>query len=160
MRIYLILLIFILISGCNSKYEYWDIAKFRMNPHALEDNEKVKMLYSSRGPNDNKKLEYYIHMIVISQKTGDTVNILTTVNNSFTEADKERVFTFLNASNPITKMMQSDPDKNNDLSELNNGKLKDIRKVARDPKFDNIADNTFPTVIGVIGFETLHDIPK
>jgi hypothetical protein len=160
MKINLFLAIFLYTISCTSKYEYWNISKFKMSPSALEDNEEVKILFSSQGPDSNKDLEYYIHLIVVSQKTGDTVNVLTTVNNGLDISDKDKVFNYIAQDNPITKLLQTDLDKADDLADVNRGKLKDINKVARDPEFDYIADNIYPTVIGVIGFENLDSIKK
>ena len=146
----------ILFTRCGQTYhyEYWDISKFRLDSLALSDNEEIKLLYTSRGPDNNKELKYYIHVIAISQKTGDTVNILTIAENGFTMEDKDKVFNYFDQNNIASKLMQSGLDDlkiPNNLSEINKIKLKEINKVVRDPKFDHIADNNYPTVIGVIG---------
>jgi len=146
-------LIFVFTS-CDHGYEFWDISKFNIVDTALKDNEEIKLLYSSRGPGNNKDLEYYIQIVAVSQKTGDTVNILTTDENGFAADDGDRVFNYFNQDNLITKITQSDLDKLKDLKNVDDiGKTapKKILKVARDPKFDDIADNTYPTVIGSIG---------
>jgi hypothetical protein len=73
----------LLLLGCSRNYEYWDISEFKIAPNALEDGEKIKVIYTSQGPDNNDDLEYYYHLIVISKNSGDTINILTTVNNLF-----------------------------------------------------------------------------
>ena len=128
------------LSSCNHGYKFWDISKFSIVDSALKDKEEIKLLYSSRGPDNNEDLKYYIQIVAVSQKTGDTVNILTTVNNGISMDDKNKVFNYFDQNNFVSKSIQNDTKK-----------LKDITKVARDPKFDNIADNKFPTVIGTIG---------
>jgi hypothetical protein len=48
--------------------------------------------------------------------------------------------------------MDSEKIKNmNDVNKASKKTSKKIMKVVRDPKFDNIADNKYPTVIGSIG---------
>ena len=48
--------------------------------------------------------------------------------------------------------MNSDSSKKmNHIDDYNNFKYKKISKVARDPNFDYIADNQYPTIIGCIG---------
>jgi hypothetical protein len=146
-----------LITGCGNKYEFWDISKFRIDNSALEDNEEVKLIYTSRGPDYNKDLKYYIHLIAVSQKTGDTVNILTTADNGLTMEDKDKVFNFFNQDNVASKLIQMDPEKLKEIKhidDINNTELKKIDKVARDPNFDGIADNNYPTIIGTIGTMT------
>ena len=153
--IYFYVLLAMLLTSCGgTKYEFWDLSNFKMKDDALENNEEIKLLYSSRGPGNNEDIDYYIHLIVISQKTGDTVNVLTTANNGFKTTDKDKVFNFFDKNNAATKIMQlksSDIKSIEDLKGLDEMKLKKIDKVARDPKFDNLANNDYPTVIGSIG---------
>jgi len=118
-----------LITACSSKYKYWDISKFNIDNHVLQPLEEIKLLYSSRAPEYDNDRKYYIHIVVESQKTGDTINILTTANNVFVQQDGGKIFNFL-------------PDENT---------TDHFQKVARDPEYDHIADNNFPTVIGGIG---------
>ena len=146
----LISLIVLTLFGCKSKYEYWDIDKFNLIEDALKDGEEIKLIYTSQSPDYNKDLEYYIHVIVVSQLSGDTVNILTTANNGFKKGDEKKVYNFLNSDNIATKIAQTDL-KNLESTNFNETELKDIKKVLRDPEFDYIADNNFPTIIGVIG---------
>ena len=150
-------LLTIILTSCGNKYEFWDISKFQIDKNALEDNEEIKLLYTSRGPDDNRELEYYIHLIAISQKTGDTVNILTTANNEITMSDKDKVFNYFNQDNVATKLLQMDLlniKEIKHIDDIDQMDSKKIDKVARDPDFDNIANNNFPTVIGSIGTKT------
>ena len=143
-----------MLLSCGNGYEFWDISKFLIKKNALENNEEIKLLYTSRGPDFNTDKDYYIHLIVVSQKTGDTVNILTTTNNNFTEADKDKVFNYFNQDSDISKISEMDPDKIKELKhvdDLKDFEYKKIDKVARDPKFDDLADNKHPTVFGSIG---------
>lgn len=155
--IYITVLLTIILTSCGSKYEYWDISKFNIDNSSLEDNEEIKLLYTSRGPDNNKNLEYYIQLIAISQKTGDTVNILTTADNGITMSDKNKVFNFFNQDNVVSKLSQMDFESIKNIKhvdEIDKMKTSKINKVARDPNFDNLADNDFPTIIGSIGTMT------
>ncbi|MES2617998.1 MAG: hypothetical protein V4613_08965 [Bacteroidota bacterium] len=146
-------LLSITLFGC-SKYEYWDISQFNMQPNALEDGEEIKLIYTSQGPDYNRDLKYYIHLIAVSQKTGDTVNILVTGNNGLKDEDGDKIFNYFNADNPVVIMGEMDPDeipKAGTIDSLKNMPRKIITKVARDPEFDDIAHNHYPTVIGGIG---------
>ena len=155
MRIACILTLYLLlVSSCNHGYKFWDISKFNIVDTALTDGEEIKLLYSSRAPDYNEDQEYYTHVVAVSQKTGDTVNILSTINNGFSMDDKDKVFNYLDQNNIASKLSQMDADKLKDvkkIDEINKSERKRIIKVARDPKFDNIADNNYPTVIGTIG---------
>jgi len=154
LTIYFLGLFTFLMTSCGNKYEFWEVSKFKIDNSVLEDNEEIKLLYTSRGPDNNKELKYYIHLIAVSQKTGDTVNILTTVDNGITMDDKDKIFNFFNQDNVASKLIQMDLDNLKDvkdISDINKADLKKIDKVARDPKFDNIADNNYPAIIGTIG---------
>ncbi|MES2773432.1 MAG: hypothetical protein V4722_04580 [Bacteroidota bacterium] len=124
-----LMLALLAVVACGSKYRLWDIDKFKIDAGALAPLEEIKLLYSSRAPDMAADRNYYLHVVVVSQKTGDTVNILTTSDNGFVATDGDKVFNFIPEINPS----------------------KEIHKVARDPEFDGIADNHFPTVIGTIG---------
>jgi hypothetical protein len=53
---YLLAILTVFIIACESKYTYWETSKFNMVPSALEDDEEIKLIYSSRGPGNNKDL--------------------------------------------------------------------------------------------------------
>jgi len=152
--IYFLGLFTFLMTSCGNKYEFWEVSKFKIDNSVLEDNEEIKLLYTSRGPDNNKELKYYIHLIAVSQKSGDTINILSIADNGFTMDNKDNIFNFFNQDNVITKQIQVDLEKRKDIKpidDMNKVELKKIDKVARDPKFDNIADNNYPAIIGTIG---------
>ena len=153
-KLLLILLLIITTVSC-SKYDFWDISKFNIQENALSNNEDVKIIYSSQSPDKNTDLDYYIHLIVVSQKSKDTINILTTLNNRFKLNDKTKIYTYRNEDDAMTKLIQSDLRnlENLDLNNISNSQTKKIYKIARDPEFDYMADNSFPTVIGFISKE-------
>lgn len=147
----------IILAACsnNHGYKFWDVSKFHFVDTVLKNNEEIKLLYSSRGPGNNEGLEYYIQLVVVSQKSGDTANILTTVDNGFMAGDKDKIFNYFDQNNIVTQNTYLRPE---DVGELNKYSNRDtthkILKVARDPKYDEMADNNYPTVIGTIGVLT------
>lgn len=153
------LLTLLFLTSCGTKYEYWETSKFVIDNTALAESEEIKLLYASRGPNKTADKDFYYHLIVISQKTGDTVNILTTVNNNITESDENKIYNFYSEDGLLSNLMRVDPKelteikKIDDVTEMNPPKRLD--KVARDPAFDVIANNNYPTVIGFIGSDTV-----
>jgi hypothetical protein len=141
-----------LFTGCSeNKYKQWNVSKFVINADALKDKEELKLIYSSSSPNTNN--EAYTHLIVVSQLTGDTVNILTSINNAFESSDGDRIFNYLSPDNFATKVSQVDLS-NLKIEEIvekaKNNKSKKLLKVWRDPKFDNLSDNSHPTVFGIV----------
>ena len=128
-----------------ASYEYWPLSKFNMDNTALNNNEEIKLLYSSRSKDYNQDKEYYIHLVVVSVSTGDTVNILTLSDNGFGKDAGSKTFNYIDGNSVAGKAM---------TEVLGDGESSDVKltKVIRDPNFDIIADNDYPTVIGMVGF--------
>lgn len=141
------------ILGCGSRYEYWDISHFKMDPNALSDKEEITVLYSSRAPDYQNDLEHFIHFVVVSRRTGDTVNVLSISNTHVKKDDSKKVFNYFDPNNPMSKidLMHQQGITVQNVNEIATDKLYAIQNVLRDPAFDFIANNTHPTVIGTIG---------
>ena len=147
----------VMFSSCNDKtYKYWDISEFEITENALKNGEKIKILYASQGPDINEDKEYYYHYVIVSKKTGDTVNVLSTKNitlNKLTE-NKNRI-RFVSLSGESMNFLRQLNEKHLKDEQLkksleNNNQIKsninlNIEKVARDPEFDN------PAIIGYLG---------
>ncbi len=150
---FLILLIFI-VESCGNPYEYWDTSKFKFDDSALLDTEAIRLIYSSRGPDYNNDSKSFIHIIAISEKTGDTVNILTTAYNHFNENPNiDETFNFIALDNIVSETFLNNMKivyNNQSKESIKKQILEKISKVARDPNFDDLADNNYPTVIGFI----------
>lgn len=153
----LVTLIIMLLMACGGNHVYWDIANFNMDDEALEDDEKIQLLYSTSGPDHDSNHRYYNHLIVVSQKSGDTVNVLSVANHGVSLDDMEDLYVFYNrdsrAAKFIERTLAADQGDGN-AEEYDHTK---IDKVIRDPNFDHIADNDYPTIIGVIGKSALSE---
>jgi len=149
---YLIILVF-LFFGCNSKNEFWDVNHFEFNDKALKDGENISLLYASRAP-DYKNEDYYVHYVVISDLSGDTVNVLSNINYHLTDRDDGLDFVFHSDNKRTGKSLELDHEKYQnttlDTNFLNNLETKICNKVIRDSHFDHIADNKYPTIKGKI----------
>jgi hypothetical protein len=157
----LFLFFLIAVSSCTTKYSFWPVSKFHMDENALAESEKVKVIYTTRGEGENT--DAYVHIIVISKESGDTVNVLTSIDNDFKQEDSDKSFIYTSRFTDFGKIFSMRVDKLKELHNLDT--LKNIQpasysKVLRDPKFDFLADNNFPTVIGFIGEEILADTAK
>lgn len=154
MRTIYYIMLLIVLAGCN-RYEYWDISKFNMDEDALEIGEEIKVLYTSRAPDSNKDKAYFIHYVVVSQQTGDTVNVLSHFQH-ITEWDqpkKEYIFLQHYALETLSDSMEMvNIDNVEDIKDFLVDPGVETNKVARYPAFDDIADNNYSTIIGSIGF--------
>ena len=154
MKLLPILSLALLLAACGSRYKFWHISQFHLQPLSLKDGEEIKLIYFSQGPDDNVDLDYFFHVIAVSQRTGDTVNILTTANPGIAADEGDRVFNFISQENDMAKLVHAELDNIThvkDLEQLKPVDLRSITKVARDPAFDELADNKHPTVIGWVG---------
>lgn len=155
MKKILFLILPLILISCKDDYDFWDINKFKFKKDALKDDEEIKLLYASNGPDENKEKNYYYHLIVVSQVSGDTVNVLTASQNGFNKDSGNEVFNYYDEHNIATIISHNGINLNSldgkNISETEKLTLKKIDKVSRDKEFDNIADNNYPTVIGSIG---------
>lgn len=159
-QLVLLILISCSFSSCKNTPEYWEISKFNLVKGALIDGEEIRLVYTSRSPDSNKDLEYYVHFVVVSVQSGDTVNVLSPKSIAIEGVSADDVFNYFDQINIASKLLQGDFNdlkSIDDVQELTKATAKKINKVVRDPKFDNIADNTHPTVIGSIGKLTLNE---
>ena len=148
--LFLLSILCLTLASCEGeKATYRATQAFNLNNLALKDGETVKLLYMGSKLN---KLESncYLQLIVISQESGDTVNILTNQNLHITKSDGDKVFNFFDENNLINRVEQLKEETTaQDLDKLKPAKRHD--KVAIDPKFHNFSYNNWPTVIGSIG---------
>lgn len=146
----LFLTIGILISCDSAKYR--DTSEFILQPYALKDGEKVRLL-AYFYINSNRQKNVYNHVIAISEESGDTCNILIPWDHGFKETDENIIYNYIGPENlvntlDIEKMTFSSNDLNIDDYKT---KFPDYKKVIRIPEFDDIAINNFPTVKGSLG---------
>jgi hypothetical protein len=149
---YIVVAFAVLFNSCGNNYEFWDISKFRIDNEALADWEEVQLIYCSPDPqHDEVDFPFYTHMIVVSSRSGDTVNVLSRTGNWLSHEKKNQIFRFIKQESNAAKIIQKHFDEIKNTSEPTNQPTEQINKVCRDPKFDFLADNTFPSIIGVIG---------
>jgi len=140
-------------TSCKKEYDFWSISKFNIDKTALSEGEEIKLLYTSSGTDENLEKEYYIHLVTVSLKSKDTVNILTTSKDFLNENSGKETFNYYKENSLFSKITQSvlNGEKIKHLDDLKDVDNNKITKVARDIEYDYIADNNFPTVIGMIG---------
>jgi hypothetical protein len=155
MRYSLFLLVVVLLISCQN-IEYSDLDEFSIEENALKEGEEFEVIYSlTLAQNDNTE-NAFNHYIVISQESGDTVNLLS--SGASPVRDRDEVFSFSSKYNNLLDLTLESHMQNFDLdSALGNRKIDEIeadrkidpsRKVLRDSKFDSVAKNSHPTIIG------------
>lgn len=125
-----------------------------MRPAALKNGEKIKLVFSLTGDGNNQDGQYYNQLIVVSQDSGDTCNVLIPVNHGFDESDGEKVFTYFSPEDESARLIMMETEK---LAEIKN--VRDI-KAPSFPKYNDVIynkdaedliRNNYPTVFGFVG---------
>ena len=146
-RLLSILFAILVLHACVPDIAYRDLSEFQINPSALDNLEAIELLYASATPTEEEHLTYFIHAVGISKTTGDTINVLSTFNRGAGGGSSKNEFKYLSLESEegkayFTKMYGDTPY---DFSSI----LK-INRVTYDKRFDYIAKNNYPTVIGYL----------
>ena len=141
------------IASCGAKYR--SVSDLNLQPTALKEDEPVKLIFAMTGSTDNREDKYYNQIIVVSQETGDTCNILVPVNHALQQGDGDKVFYYSSPNNKTAMIiLQPDlqPEKIRDGININDLTVMFPKydKVIYDSKYKSWLSNNFPTVFGVI----------
>lgn len=157
------LLLFIPFMACLSmqaspgEYQFWNLSQFNIDTNALGELEPIRLLYGSDGPKDSHFQEYYYHYLAVTQNFQDTINILAPASLDRSGVDSTTVYFFISEGNPVTNYLYLSPEEMMAIEGIDLDLPRPERRalIARNPSYDHIADNDFPTVIG--GFGILKD---
>lgn len=141
----LVLVFCSIFSACMEEKPYFSVDQFTIQRGVLEDNDHVSLLYYSGHASDAD--EYFAQVIVVSEESGDTVNILIPGSLSIEQNDNTFSFSYQSASSAYAL----DIFKDNKYWKSEESALANIKKVTRDSRYDETALNAYPTCIGIIG---------
>jgi len=116
-----------------------DLSEFDLEKNALENHEEVIVLGTSENP-ENGNEDYFIHMIVKSVKSGDTINVLFW---GARETYGEEIKSFIAPDDIFLNIENKKID------------LKSIKKVYSNPEYIDINWRKYPSIIGKV--MTLYD---
>lgn len=145
-RIIISLFLAALVTSC-SEYSFRSVDEFVFDENALHDEEYVKIIYSSGAPDDGINIDYYVHMIGVSQETNDTVNIFTP---STYMVDAGKLFYYFISENTDSGKLFKNLQKVIDgaqLSDLSDDKLE---KVVSNKNGQDWEINNYPTSCGTL----------
>jgi hypothetical protein len=140
---------FILFS-CAPDIAYQDLSNFNIQANAIPNNTKLLMMYSSASPKEEKDLSYFIHLVGVVKNGTDTVNVLTTFNRGDGGGSAKNVFKYYTLDSKEGLEYFENLYKDGSKSESKLSEISDITRVTYDKRFDYIAKNSYPTVIGFI----------
>ena len=130
-----------LLNACNNNYDFRPISDFKIDT-TIRNIDSVKVLHCSGGPANDKDIDYYYHLIVVSDSTHDTLNLLTPIITGI-ENDSESWCLIIQKSLEYSLYQ--------DLFLNEKQGLKELSKVITNTTFKDIEYNHYPSVICILG---------
>jgi hypothetical protein len=126
-----------------------DISEFTINDSILKDGDYVRILGSSGNLTEEHEIDFYNLVVVESEETGDTVNILVT---NFYQSDLNDPRTqFLSNSSLEGKLVENFKDIQ-DKIKIDEIEAKSYDKVFYDSEYIQIDVRKFPAITGNLGW--------
>src|SRR5690606_31674181 len=123
---FIILATLALLLSCKNKPTNLDsfmvnLSEFQINDTILKDGDRVRILGSSGNLTEEHEIDFYNLVVVRSEKTGDTINVLVT---NFFQADLNNPYTrFISNTSVFGKILE----RNSDAEQLNGTNIKDLK---------------------------------
>ena len=143
------------LQSCNNKpmniNEFMvDISEFKIDNTILKDGDYVEVLGSSGNLTEEHNIDFYNLVVVRSEETGDTVNVLVT---NFYQSNLNNPRTrFISNSSLIGKLLESNGDpKKNDGINIKDIKPKSYKKVFYDREYIQVDVRKYPSITGNLG---------
>lgn len=161
MKKILSLLPFLLLLACNSDTSRLDkymvaISEFKIDPEILQDGDYVEILGSSGNLREDDKIDFYNLVVVRSERTGDTVNVLLT-NYFMADLNNPRT-RFLSNTSTIGKLIEKASSlKDIEGKQLENIKPKTFKKVFYDSEYIQVDVRDIPAITGNLGDFSLEE---
>jgi len=127
--------------SCISNYITVDINHFKIDNEILKDGALVQVLSFSGMPDINENVDHYIHMIIVSLESNDTINFLT-IKPAGILSDEDKIMNYFSENSLIYQDILTS------LESQNSGRL---NKVIVSKDFQTDINNSYPTVIGILG---------
>lgn len=153
------LLAFGILYSCNSGQKdldkfMVDISEFNINDTILKDGDYVEILGSSGNLTREHEIDFYNLIVVRSEDTGDTVNVLVT---NFYQSDLNNPRTrFISNSSISGKLLENVEN----FSELDGVNIKDIKSkkyknIFYDSEYIQVDVRKYPSITGNLGDYTI-----
>lgn len=140
-------IILIAVACQDSRKNMIKVDEFQMDKTALKDSEEIEILCGSGNPEYGEE-DYYIHLIVRSTETGDTVNLL---HSGSVDQSEGRIKNFISNESSTGKVLDNlDRILNSESgsSNVNDMKVKTFDYVFSDPEFIVLDRKRYPAIIG------------
>lgn len=131
-----------------------DISEFNINDTILKDGDYVEILGSSGNLTRNHEIDFYNLVVVKSEQTGDTINVLVT---NFYQADLNKPRTrFISNLSLMGKLVESASNSEQlEGSNIRDIKAKSYNKVFYDSEYIQIDVRKYQSITGNLGDYTI-----
>lgn len=144
-------------SGSKNLDEFMvDISEFKINDSILRDGDYVEILGSSGNLTKEHEIDFYNLVVVRSEKTGDTINVLVT---NFYQSDLNNPRTrFISNSSLMGKLVENvENTEKLDGKNIKDLKSKSYNKVFYDSEFIQVDIRKYPAITGNLGDYTIEE---
>ncbi len=135
------------------KFQYFEVNDFNIQPGALKNADVVQIIYAQNIDYEDYR-NGYVQFLVVAKSTGDTVNVLSSHNPYEDWAENpKKLYAFFNEESDFSKLSHLSSEESSKINpeDLKNTPPKRFNIIVRIRGFEDILNNHFPTVIGVVG---------
>jgi len=133
------------VLSCSEDYEFWTRRNFNIQQDLILNGTGVKLLFSGGSPEETFNSDFYLHLIGVVDKTGDTINILTFDDSNLNALETHKTYYFYDAEIFMDKFNIAPIHKKPLIEGLNTR-----QKIAKPKSSVQMTKNNYPTVIGYI----------
>lgn len=161
MKKYLFSLSLVVLFGCKSGPKNLndlmvDITEFQIDNSILEDGDYVRILGCSGNLTREHEIDFYNLIVVVSERTGDTLNVL--VTNYYQVDENDPNTRFISNSSLVGKLLEGISDNGSiDVDNVNDLKSKSFDKVLYDSEYIQIDVRNYTAVTGNLGDFIIED---
>lgn len=141
----------LVLFACVPEVAYRGLDEFQIDETAINNKDELELLYASASPTNEEHLTYFVHAVALVKSTGDTVNVLTPFNRGAGGGAAKNIFKFYTLNSEegqaYFKKLYQDPEAPKQYSFE---AIEKINRVTYDKRFDYIAKNSFPSIIGFL----------
>lgn len=129
------------------------ISDFKMDAKILNDGDEIEVLCASESLFPSDEVDFYVHAIVVSQISGDTINVLAT---SYLKVPDDRMTQYHSPMTDAALVFQN-------LDNIDGTNVKDLepqkhKLVFVDPEYIQLDYTVYPSTIGMIGEFEISDL--
>jgi hypothetical protein len=130
----------------------------KIDTTALKNDEQVRIIYFTGGPDNAPKVDYYYHYVVVTMQTNDTVNVLSSWRVPVGTEEDPRYF--IKEGTDVSLVMEN-LDQLVKGGNVNDLKPRQLDKVISNRKYRKFEENNYPTIIGfLLKVLLLPNLPK